>query len=95
MNRRSFFKFLPAAPVVLVAEGAKAVTSEHAPTDDSISVKIHHAKKKELPKGPNTAILGITTRIDPTKSAILSVGSDGNLWLKNSSDDTWRKVMVE
>jgi len=94
MNRRSFFKILPAAPVVLVAEGAKAVTSEYAPTDDSMSVKIHHAKKKELPRGPNTAILGIRT-VDVTKSATLSVGSDGNLWLKNSSDDTWRKVMVE
>jgi hypothetical protein len=93
MNRRSFCKFLPAAPVVLMAEGARAA-SEYAPTDDSMSVKIHHAKKKELPRGPNTAILGIRT-VDVTKSATLSVGSDGNLWLKNSSDDTWRKVMVE
>jgi hypothetical protein len=50
--------------------------------------------KKELPRGPNTAIDGIGT-VDVTKSATLSVGSDGNLWLKNSSDDTWRKIMVE
>jgi len=94
MNRRSFFKILPVAPVVLMAEGAKAVTSEHAPTDDSCRIMIN-ASKKELPRGPNTAILGATTRIDPTRSATLSVGADGNLWLKNSSDDTWRKIMVE
>jgi len=93
MNRRSFCKFLPAAPVVLMAEGARAA-SEYAPTDDSMSIKIN-ASKKELPRGPNTAILGVTTQVDPTKSATLSVGSDGNMWLKNSSDDTWRKIMVE
>jgi len=93
MNRRSFFKILPAAPVVLVAEGARAVTSEHAPTDDSFSIKIN-ASKNDRPRGPNTAILGIRT-VDPTRSATLSVGADGNMWLKNSSDDTWRKIMVE
>jgi len=78
MNRRSFCKFLPAAPVVLMAEGARAA-SEYAPTDDSRGIKIN-ASKKELPRA---------------RSATLSVGADGNLWLKNSSDDTWRKVMVE
>jgi len=93
MDRRSFFKFLPIAPVALVAEGTKLAASEYAPHDGNLSITIQSSLKKN-PKNNNGSSISFN-QVDPGKSASLSVGADGNLWLKNSSDNSWRKIMVE
>jgi hypothetical protein len=89
MNRRSFFKFLPVAPVVLVAEGARASNTDQAPNDSIIPLQITGHKRHDPKPGWFTH-----PEIDPTRQVSMAVGQDGRLWLK-SKNDVWKRVVTE
>lgn len=96
MNRRSFFKFLPIAPVALVAEGARAATSDEAPLDDGVKLVLHASKKSDgtclnLHAGGSLSSRMMT---DFTTSVTMSAGNDGHLWIK-SKDGVWKRVVTE
>jgi hypothetical protein len=96
MDRRSFFKFLPVAPVVLAAEGARAVTADQAPNESNVTLKLQSHKKSDgmcmhIGGGYN---LVSPPQIDETRSVTMSVGQDGHLWVK-SKDDVWKRVVTE
>jgi hypothetical protein len=87
MNRRSFFKFLPVAPVVLVAEGARAATADQAPSSPTMSLVLTAQK-------PSKHGWLNYSETDPTRQVSMSIGNDGRLWLK-SKDDVWKRVVTE
>lgn len=89
MNRRSFFKFLPIAPVALAAEGARAATADEAPTDPVVSLKLTAQKKRNQ----SSQVL-FMSEPDLTREVSMSIGQDGRLWLK-SKDDVWKRVVTE
>ena len=88
MNRRSFFKFLPVAPLALVTEGARAVSADGQP-DASVHLQLNAYKKIENRPG----VFNIR-QPDVTRSVFMSVGQDGNLWLKTAKSE-WKKVVTE
>jgi hypothetical protein len=99
MNRRSFFAFLPIAPLALVAEGARAVTADGAPLENAVNLTLMGAEPKNknelmyLSNGPaQYTFTGFKS--DPAKAVSMAVGDDGNLWLKRK-DGQWRKVVTE
>jgi len=101
MNRRKFFAFLPIAPLALVAEGARAVTADGAPIQETTKIVFSAAKKKETSKSPflayrehNTVMFSSMSTNDDSKQVSMAVGDDGNLWLKRA-DGEWRKVVTE
>lgn len=89
MNRRSFFKFLPVAPVVLVAEGARAATADQTPNEAGPSLQLSAYKPFQPKPG-----WFMQPQTDPTKLVSMAVGNDGRLWLK-SKDDVWKRVVTE
>lgn len=91
MNRRSFFKFLPIAPVALVAEGAKAVGIDDQPTNNDINVSLIGSKPN---KTSSTSIFGNMPIADPSRAVSMGVGRDGNLWIKSKGGE-WAKVLTE
>ena len=98
MNRRNFFAFLPLAPAALIAEGARAVTADKAPSSHAVNLTLMGAapkKKNELmylSSGP----AGLTfPQSDPSKQVAMAVGEDGELWLKSSKDKEWKKVVTQ
>jgi hypothetical protein len=96
MDRRSFFKFLPIAPVAFVAEGARAATSIDAPHEGEFSIALQ-GSYKEKKKSTHVGYTSISYSYpinDPNKNVKFSVGQDGNLWLKSVGGE-WRKVKVE
>jgi hypothetical protein len=98
MNRRKFFAFLPVAPLALVAEGARAVTADGAPIQESLKIVLNGAKKKEpakvVSKGLSWNVTFAGANDDPNKQISMAVGDDGDLWLKRT-DGEWRKVVTE
>jgi len=95
MNRRSFFKFLPIAPVAFAAEGARAVTVDETPLDESVKLTLHAMKKVDSTcMNLHTSIVASYPVMDPSKSISMSVGNDGRLWIK-SKDDVWKRVVTE
>jgi len=93
MNRRSFFKFLPVAPVILVAEGARAVTADQAPNESPVSLQLT-ARKPMQPKPGQVPGWFMQPEMDLSKHVSMAVGNDGRLWLK-SKDDVWKRVVTE
>jgi len=96
MNRRSFFKFLPIAPVALAIEGAKAATKDLAPYADQPSLQLTSAVPR--PQKPKSrwdydVVLG-SDWSHGSKSVKMCVGRDGDLWLKSNGCD-WKKVLTE
>ena len=98
MNRRKFFAFLPVAPLALVAEGARAVTADGAPIQESLKIVLSGAKKiepyKVVSKGLSWNVTFAGANDDPNKQVSMAVGDDGNLWLKRT-DGEWKKVVTE
>ena len=103
MNRRSFFAFLPIAPLALVAEGARAVTANGAPINGSYNITLNGASKvntTEMMKtkfdNPYQSKISFVSipQPDPNKAVTMAVGDDGDLWLKRK-DNNWRKVVTE
>lgn len=95
MNRRSFFKFLPVAPVVLVAEGARAVTVDQTPNDVSVKMTLHASKRVDGScMNLHTGMRSTYPVMDPNRSVTMAVGEDGRLWIK-SKDDVWKRVVTE
>jgi len=93
MNRRSFFAFLPVAPLALVAEGARAVTADGAPIPDATQIVITGTKKYKPVKTTYDLSFNMPQN-DPNKQVSMAVGDDGDLWLKRR-DGNWRKVVTE
>jgi hypothetical protein len=93
MNRRSFFTFLPVAPVALVAEGARASTNEGAPIPTAVQI-ILSGNKKPNPNRYPTSLGFNMSDADPDKNLSMAVGDDGNLWLKTKNGE-WKKVVTE
>jgi len=97
MNRRSFFAFLPLAPLALVAEGARAVTASQAPPSHAVNMTLMGAASKNknelmyLSNGPATIAF---PQSDPTNQVAMAVGEDGELWLKGK-DKQWKRVVTE
>lgn len=93
MNRRKFFSFLPIAPAALMVEGAQAEEVNLAPTDKTI--KISMMASKHVPQ-PKNGLYSLHNKYvsDPSKQVSLSVGEDGNLWIK-SNDNPWKRVATE
>jgi len=90
MNRRSFFKFLPVAPLALVAEGAKAHYSSGQPQHNELSV-ILGAVKPQAPNNTQTLCFPVT---DLSREVTMAVGQDGRLWLRSKNDE-WKRVVTE
>jgi len=103
MNRRSFFAFLPLAPLALVAEGARAVTADCAPINNSYNITLNGASKVNKTKimetqfdnyyQPKISFVSMP-QPDPDRAVTMAVGDDGDLWLKRK-DGNWRKVVTE
>jgi hypothetical protein len=89
MNRRSFFKFLPIAPVVMIAEGARAETMDLAP--DYNILTLTYQKKSEH---NSDSMRFWMTEPDMSRQLHISVGQDGKLWIR-SKNDVWKRVVTE
>ena len=91
VNRRSFFKFLPLAPVVMIAEGTRAATAHEAPSSPMVSIQLTAQKPA---KQRSTQWVSCFAETDPSRQVSMSVGNDGRLWVK-SKDDVWKRVVTE
>jgi hypothetical protein len=97
MNRRSFFAFLPVAPIALVAEGARAAAASQAPPAHAVNMTLIGAapkNKNELMYLSNGPAAIAFPQSDPTKQVAMAVGEDGELWLKGK-DKQWKRVVTE
>jgi len=91
MNRRSFFKFLPIAPVALAAEGAHAYNADYAPPKGQVHITLQGSK----PSNRSPTSLGFKmNEPDLTRQVSMGVGEDGNLWLKTTKGE-WKRVVTE
>jgi len=93
MNRRSFFKFLPIAPFVLAAEGARACIADGAPIPTATQIVLSGNKKPD-PVKTNTLGFSMPNGNDPNKQVSIAVGDDGYLWLKSKNGE-WKRVVTE
>jgi hypothetical protein len=93
MNRRSFFKFLPVAPVVMITEGARAATADQAPNEAPVPLQLI-AHKPTQPKPGQVPGWLMQPEMDWSKHVSMAVGNDGRLWLKSKNDE-WRRVVTE
>ena len=95
MNRRSFFAFLPLAPFVAagsVEAQAKPDISAGAPRDNEMKITIQGSTDRPI---GNKYIGNFTmSEPDPSRNVAMSVGEDGNLWLK-SQKGQWKRVVTE
>jgi hypothetical protein len=91
MNRRSFFKFLPIAPVALAAEGAQACNADYAPPKGQVHITLQGSKPSN--RSPTSLGFGINEP-DLTRQVSMGVGEDGNLWLKTAKGE-WKRVVTE
>lgn len=91
MNRRNFFKFLPVAPVALVAEGAKACSATDKPRGNEFSISLQGSKEN---KTSSTSIYSNMPIADPSRAVSMAVGQDGNLWIKSVGGE-WAKVVTQ
>jgi hypothetical protein len=93
MNRRSFFKFLPIAPVALATEGAQACNVDYAPPKGQVHITLQGSKPSN--RSANTSLgFGYLNEPDLTRQVSMGVGEDGNLWLKTTKGE-WKRVVTE
>ena len=92
MNRRNFFAFLPIAPVALMIDGARAAAKDQQPLDGDLTLTIQ-GSKRYMNRDPNSLGYGLPVA-DPHKKVSMSIGQDGNLWLKPMNGE-WKKVVTE
>ena len=93
MNRRAFFKFLPIAPVAFAAEGARAATADVAPYDGQPVIKMTASTPPNRPINDKYTYYP-QWNVDTSKSVSMTVGRDGNLWLKTEVG-SWKRVVTE
>jgi hypothetical protein len=91
MNRRKFFAFLPIAPVALISDGAKADTAKEQPREGEFALSIIGSNQRKVESSSMSVNMPIT---DPNLQISMSVGRDGNLWLK-SHGKKWTKVLTQ
>lgn len=88
MNRRDFFKFLPVMPMVVAGDAIAMAHEGNEPNIEAIRLVLHGNKRKD----------GEMMRLshheeDILRSASLSVGEDGHLWVK--TNNKWQRVVTE
>ena len=95
MNRRSFFKFLPLAPVALAAEGVRMASAHEAPPDNGVNLTLMGTIKDKYPNRNNLMYLSHgEPQTDPEKSVSMAVGEDGNMWLRSKGGE-WKRIVTE
>ena len=96
MNRRDLFGFLPIAPVLVAAAVVSESQVEEKPEDGSNQLRIMGMKKNPITNRNNDSVLYIGQNLvpDDTAHVTMSVGRDGNLWLKTATGD-WKRVVTE
>ena len=96
MNRRDLFGFLPIAPVLVAAAVVSESQAEEKPEDGSNQLRIMGMKKNPITNRNNDSVLYIGQNLvpDDTAHVTMSVGRDGNLWLKTATGD-WKRVVTE
>lgn len=92
MDRRKLFAFLPLAPAIIGASIIKNSNEDEKPEDDmNGTIRIGFVKKREI-KSSN--MIFSAPELDHTRHVSMSVGKDGNLWLKTANGD-WKRVVTE
>ena len=76
--------------MALVAEGAKAHYSSEQPQHNELSI-ILGAVKPQAPNNTQTLCFPVA---DSSREVAMSVGQDGNLWIK-PKDGEWAKVVTQ
>lgn len=107
MDRRSFFSFVPLGPMVLAGAMISESQKEETPVGGN-SVRMLGCKKRkrtERPSFPLTSssdysvvnngyVFDCDWETDYSKSITMSVGRDGNLWVKKHEGE-WKRVVTE
>lgn len=101
MDRRSFFGFLPLAPVIAGAAIVTQSQAEEKPADNNANTLRLMGMKKNTKEPYNDRnammFLGPCASkyvIDEHTHVTMAVGRDGNLWLKSAEGD-WKRVVTE
>lgn len=96
MNRRSLFGALALSPLMAVPAFAKGDTSDESPTENSPNLTLHGVMKKngEIMRLNSRCIAADFPQYDPNIAVSMSVGQDGNLWLRSKGGD-WKRVVTE
>lgn len=94
MNRRNFFAFLPIAPAALMIDGARADVQKEQPRDGEHSITLQGSKPPRKQDPNSTSIYYHYCENDTSRRVSMSVGEDGNLWLKTVKGQ-WKKVVTE
>lgn len=98
MNRRTFFNFLPIAPVVAAGAIIESGKENDKPDNDYNTLTLRAMKKRGDWKTEETTNgwISIDRGWEPDMSREVSfgVGKDGKLWIK-TSDLNWQRVVTE
>ena len=99
MNKRDFFKFLGLAPVIIPAVAIAKASEGDEPAQEAVKIVLYGSKKREVPSmslsnGPFRGGSFTMPEYDTSKSAALSVGNDGHLWIK-TNNGKWKRVVTE
>lgn len=98
MDRRSFFGFLPIAPVIVGAAVISESQANEKPADNNANtLRLMGMKKNNQPYNNPNAIMYLgnpSCVVDDTTHVTMAVGRDGNLWLKSAEGD-WKRVVTE
>ncbi|CAB5221368.1 hypothetical protein UFOVP247_148 [uncultured Caudovirales phage] len=99
MNRRSLFGMFALSPLMAVeALGKEKPTGEPSTTHCALTLMGTVNKKDNSIMYLSNEVGGIgwinMPKQDPNKAVTLSVGEDGNLWLRSNHGE-WKRVMVE
>ncbi len=96
MNRRDLFGFLPIAPVLVAAAVVSESQVEEKPEKGSNQLRLMGMKKNPNTFHGHQSVMFIGQDLIPDDSAhvTMSVGRDGNLWLKTATGD-WKRVVTE
>ena len=100
MNRRGLFAAFALAPIMAVDAFAKEKPTGE-PDSSQVSLVLHGNKTKPAsskvwaePKSNSFLVSGSWVETDPNKRVSMSVGEDGNLWLKTAHGQ-WKRVVTE
>lgn len=98
MNRRKFFALLPAAPIAVATWPSESKAApEESPRSGEYSLVLSGTEAPdptELKKHNGSGVYQFITGPKEVSQVSMSVGRDGNLWLKGK-DGEWKRVVTE
>lgn len=97
MNRRDFFKFLPVAPIALPMTAVAMAREGDEPSEGDVNISIHGSRPPRKIETHYPHIGGMNFNLrenDPDRIVTMSVGKDGQFWIKTSKDG-WKRVVTE